>query len=190
VAQSPSDRAFQYRDTDRAGAGGRRHGLGTRSCRRRSGRAWLAALRHAQCRPGARADGEDPRPHQKADQPQLFLSHAAGAEQRARSALARAPVALLSRVRHRSGGADPVEQSHRLRCDHVRRGRGDQAGGRELPFRIAGADAVGARQGRGLPGDELGHYRGRSALARSARRGRHHRPGQRGWRPPRSVPDP
>ena len=58
----------------------------------------VAALRHADAGPAARAGREIPRPDRQAGQSQFFLSHAAGAQQRARGRLARAAQALLPRA--------------------------------------------------------------------------------------------
>src|SRR5262249_25105669 len=108
--------AVQHRAADRAGAGCRRHGLGARSGRGGGGRARIAPMRDAQSRSGARADGEDPRPHEETRKSQFLLPYAAGAQQRSRGALAGTlgavlPVPSSNRTAFNSVMCDVVEET-------------------------------------------------------------------------------
>ena len=70
-------------------------------------------------------------------------------------------------------------------CDVVEE---TQARGRELPFRLAAGGPVQAGEGARLRDDVVRHHGRGGALARGARRRRHHRAGFRGRRPSRDVP--
>ena len=109
--------------------------------------------------------------HRRAGQCQLLLSHAAGTEQRARSALARAAEALITRSsasiprrRCRRSNRAPFDAAFCAMVEEIK------ARGRELPFRPAVGRPVGAGEGGRLPGARLRHHGGRSALAGRARR--------------------
>ena len=147
----------------------------------------IAPMRHAQSRSGPRPDGEDPRPHQEAHQSQFLLSHAAGAQQRARGqdgAIGWRPITASSAsIRRRRSPRATARRSTPQSATWSR--RSSRCG--QLPFRAAGTGPSGTGQGRGRRGAELGHDRGRGTLARGARRRRGHRAGQRGGRPPRHV---
>ena len=188
VARPPPSRPLQDRASDRARADGGRDRFRARGRGRGGRRPRVAAVRDAQCRPGARADREIPRAVAQAGERQFLLPHAAAIQQCARDALARSAQALLRGAWHRSVGADPDQRTQPVRRGVLRHGRGDEARSRQLPFRTAAGGPVQAREGARQRDDVVRHHGGRGALARGARRRRHHRARFRGRRPSRHVP--
>ena len=109
--------------------------------------------------------------HQAPDQRQLLLPHAAGAGAGAHRRLARAAGAATIA----SSASIPTRRSrhaNRVPFDDgvLRLDRRGQAGGRELPFRTAGAGAARPRAGDRRQDPLVRHHRRRSALAGGARR--------------------
>ena len=138
----------------------------------------------------ARADGENPRPHEEADQSQLLLSHAAGAQQRARGAMARdgsRPITASSAsIRRRRCPRATATAFDAAFCDVVEEMKPEVV---SFHFGLPEPKLVETGQGRGRRGAELGDHRRRGALARGARRRRDHRARLRGRRASRHVPD-
>ena len=180
--------SVRHRPPHPPGADGRRQHAGDGDRRQRSRRPRRARLRAAQRRAGAQGPGDHPPGHQGPDQRQLLLPHAAGAGAGAHRRLAQAAGAVLSRARPRSRRADPGHQPGAVRRGVLRLDGRGQAGGRELPFRIAGAGAARPRAGDRRQDHLVRHHRRRGALARGARRRRDRRPGSRGRRPSRQLP--
>ena len=189
VAGPTTARPVQDRTSDRAGADGGRGGRRAGDRGGASRRARLAAGGDVQRGADARADGDNSRCDAATDQLEFLRAYAAGAEQCARARLARGAQALLRRIRHRSGGAGAVEQPHAVRRGILRGGGRTQAGGGELPLRLAGGRAGQARQGGRLHRHEFGDHGGRGALAGGAWLRRGDRARLRGRRPSRHVPD-
>ena len=90
-------------------------------------------------------------------------------------------------------GLDPLAAAGRrvartLRRGDRRAGGGVQARGGQLPFRLAGGAAAGARARHRRAHPVLGHHRRRGAVAAGPGCRRRHRAGPGGRRPPRLVP--
>ena len=178
VARSPPDRPARDRASARAGAdGGVRHrragrrGLRTPAasarsvagpCRHRLAAKTIAELRALTSKP-------------------INVNFFCHAPAKADAGRERAWHDRLSPY-YRALGIEPEPPPSRLdlaavRRRHVQGRRGRQAGGGELPFRLARAGAAGPGQGGGLPGHGVGDDGGGGALAGSAWRRCGHRPG-------------
>ena len=183
VHRSPGPRAAAGPGADggRAGRGAGDGGVGRR-------RAGIAAGRGDVVAGLARRRRRDAARRRPAGQHQLLLPRGAPARPVARGRLARDAAAVLRRARRVDVG-DPVRpRPAAVRRRGGRRRRGLATRGRQLPLRPATRAAARARAARGRAGLVVGDDRGRGALARGARRRRHHRAGRRGRRPSGRVP--
>ncbi len=96
---------------------------------------------------------------------------------------------VLPGIGARPRSANQRRQPRTVRCRDVRGGRGVEAGGRQLSFRVAGAGAAQAGEGRRLHRDGGGDHRQGGDLAGGKWRRRDHRAGRGGRRASWHVPD-